>query len=186
MKAILTTCMIPVLTIIGPVGIGKSTCADAISDLLIDLYEIPHAVVDLDDVRRAQPTPKDDRFHMNLGFRNLAALWQNYQEVGAKCLIIPSVMENRAHLDKIRSSVPGADLFVVRLASSLKVNHERIRGREKTVDSLNWHLNRSTQLAQELSEKKLENVIVDTDGKQPSDIAHEIIDQWGVVERLLG
>ena len=175
---------VPILNIIGPVGIGKSTSADAISDILRDVYEIPHAVVDLDDIRRAHPAPEEDRFHMELGFKNLAAIWQNYQEVGAKCLIIPSVMENQAHLDKISMSVPGADLFVVRLVSSLEVNHERIRGREKTVDSLNWHLKRSTQLAKELSEKKLENVIVDTEGKQPSDIAQEIINKWGVVERF--
>lgn len=182
MRDNITNRTVPVLNIIGPVGIGKSTCADTISDILIDVYEIPHAVVDLDDVRRAHPAPKEDSFHMELGFRNLAAIWQNYQEAGAKCLIIPSVMENQAHLDKIRMSVPGADLFVVRLSSSLEVNHERIRGREKTVDSLNWHLNRSTQLAQELSEKKLENIIVDTEGKQPSDIAREIINKWRVVE----
>jgi len=173
---------IPVLIIIGPVGIGKSSTADAISELLGDEYTIPHAVVDLDDVRRAYPAPREDGFHMELGFINLGSIWKNYQAVGAKCLLIPSVMEKQEHFDKVRMSVPGADLFVVRLRASLEVNHARIRGREKTIESLNWHIQRSTFLAKDLEERKLENAIVDTDDKQPYDIAREIITKWGIIE----
>jgi hypothetical protein len=33
-----------------------------------------------------------------------------------------------------------------------------IRGREQTEGGLTWHLNRSTQLAKELAEKKLEHI----------------------------
>lgn len=174
--------IVPVLNIIGPVGIGKSSSADAISELLEYEYMVPHAVVDLDHVRRAYPATTQDPFNMELGFKNLAVVWKNYQDVGAKCLIVPSVMESREHLEKLRACVPGADIFVVRLVASLEVNHARIRGREKTVDSLNWHLQRSTQLAKELAEKKLEKVIIDTEGKQPSDIGREIIHKWGIAE----
>ncbi|SFD85055.1 hypothetical protein SAMN05216378_1731 [Paenibacillus catalpae] len=174
---------VPVLNIIGPVGIGKSSAADAISEMLEHDYALPHAVVDLDHVRRGFPAPSEDPFNMELGFKNLAAVWNNYRSIGAKCLIIPSVMESREHLDKMRLSIPGADIFVVRLVASLEVNHDRIRGREKTLDSLNWHLQRSTQLAEELSQKNLENVIVDTEGKLPTDIGREIILKWGIIER---
>lgn len=173
---------VPVLNIIGPVGIGKSTTADAISEMLTNEYTIPHAVVDLDHVRRAYPAPREDPFNMELGFKNLAAVWKNYQSVGALCLIVPSVMESKENLDEIRTSIPGADIFVVRLVASLEVNHARIRSREKTVDSLNWHLQRSTQLARELSEKKLENITVDTEGKGPTEIGREITAKWGIVE----
>ncbi|SEM79586.1 hypothetical protein [Paenibacillus sp. OV219] len=173
---------VPVLNIIGPVGIGKSSTADAISEFLEYDHALPHAVVDLDHVRRGFPPPKDDPFNKVLGFNNLAAVWNNYRSFGAKCLIIPSVMESDEDLNKIRLSVPGADLFLVRLVASLDVNHARIRGREKTVDSLNWHLKRSTQLAEELAVKKLEHVVVDTENKSPSEIAREIIRKWGIVE----
>ncbi|MBB3112404.1 hypothetical protein FHS18_004505 [Paenibacillus phyllosphaerae] len=173
---------VPVLNIIGPVGIGKSSAADAISETLEYDYSIPHAVVDLDHVRRSFPPPSEDPFNMELGFRNLAAVWSNYRAMGAKCLIIPSVMESNEHLDKIRLAVPGADVFVVRLVAPLEVNHARIRGREKTVASLNWHLQRSAQLAEELAKKQLEHIIVDTESKLPSDIGREIIRKWGIVE----
>lgn len=178
--------IIPVLNIIGPVGIGKSSVAFAISDIFQYDYDqvTPHALVDLDDVRRSYPAPEGDSFNMAMGFKNLAAVWKNYHEAGAKCLIIPSVMESPDDFDKIRAVVPGADIFVVRLVAPLHINHERIRGREKTEEGLNWHLNRSTQLAKELAEKKLEHIVIDTEGKQPDEIAREIVSQWGALDKL--
>ena len=177
--------IIPVLNIIGPVGIGKTSVAFAISDLFQYDYDevFPHAVIDLDDVRREWPAPKDDPFNMAVGFKNLAVVWKNYQEAGSKCLIIPSVMETPENFDEIRNAVPGADIFVVRLTAPLHINHERIRGRENTENGLKWHLDRSTQLAQELAEKKLEHITLETEGKQPNEIAKEIVEHWGVLER---
>ncbi|REE88513.1 adenylylsulfate kinase-like enzyme [Paenibacillus taihuensis] len=172
---------VPVLNIIGPVGIGKSSTANAISEVLEYDHAHLHAVVDLDHVRRGFPPPEDDPFNKELGFQNLASVWSNYRSFGAKCLIIPSVMESNEDLNKIRRAVPGADIFIVRLVASLDVNHARIRGREKSIDSLNWHLQRSTQLAEELAVKKLEHVVVDTENKSPNEIALEIIRKWGIV-----
>jgi adenylylsulfate kinase len=177
---------VPVLNIIGPVGIGKTSIAFAISDIFQYDYAkvLPHALIDLDDVRRAWPTPEGDPFNMAVGFKNLVAVWRNYQETGARCLIIPSVMESPEDFDSIRTAVPGADIFVVRLTAPLHVNHERIRGREKTEDDLKWHLDRSTQLAQELAEKKLEHMVVDTEDKQPKEIAQEIFEHWGILKQF--
>jgi adenylylsulfate kinase len=179
---------VSVLNIIGPVGIGKTSVAFAISDIFqYDRDEVfPHALIDLDDVRREWPAPEGDRFNMALGFKNLAAVWKNYQEAGAKCLIIPSVMESPDDFDKIRAAVPGADIFVVRLVAPLHVNHKRIRGREKTEDGITWHLERSTQLAKELEEKKLEHIVINTEGRQPDEIAREIAERWGVLSRHEG
>lgn len=170
---------VPILNIIGPVGIGKSSVADAISEILQE-NKVPHAIVDLDNIRRSYPYPEDDQFNMAIGFKNLAAIWANYSEAGARRLIIPNVMEHPEDFDKIRSAIPGAILFVVRLEAPIEVNHARIRGREKTPESLEWHLNRSTQLSQELREKQLEHIIMDTSSKTPRDIAEEIVAKWSV------
>lgn len=82
---------IPVLNIIGPVGIGKTSVAFAISDIFQYDYSqvLPHALIDLDDVRHAWPAPENDPFNMELGFKNLASVWRSYEEAGAKCLIYP-------------------------------------------------------------------------------------------------
>ena len=65
---------------------------------------------------------------MALGFRNLAAVWQNYRDAGARCLIIPSLLDSDDQAE-LRKAVPGADIYVVRLVAPLAVNHDRIRGR---------------------------------------------------------
>lgn len=173
---------IPVLIISGPVGIGKSSTAQAISDILEWDYAWPHAVADLDCIRSAFPRPADDPFNMTMAFKNLAAIWLNYREAGARCLIIPSVMEHSTDLDRVRDAVPGADIFMVRLTASLAVNHERIRRRETSAESLEWHLRRSTQLAEELAASKLENLTVDTAQKTVATVAREILGYWGIVE----
>jgi adenylylsulfate kinase len=177
---------VPVLNIIGPVGIGKSSVAYALSDAFQYNYGqvLPHAIIDLDDVRRLWPEPKDDPFNMVVGFKNLAAVWKNYEEAGAKCFIIPNTMEEEEHFEAIRTAIPGADLFVVRLEAPLEVNHARIREREETPESLAWHLNRSSQLSKELEEKKLEDILIGTQGKHPREIAQEIIVKWDIFNRL--
>lgn len=171
---------IPVLSIIGPVGIGKTSVAFAVSDIFNFDFEqpIPHSLIDLDDVRRSWPAPDYDRFNMALGFKNLHAVWQNYYQSGSRCLIIPSVMESPDDFESIRRAVPGAEIFVVRLEASLQINHQRIRARETTAKSLDWYLKRATQLAKELSEKKLEHLLIDTADKSPKVIAQEILTHW--------
>lgn len=174
------------LVINGPVGIGKSSAAEAVSRILAEKYALSHALVDLDDIRSAFPRPQNDPFHMSLGFKNLAAIWPNYREAGARCLIVPSVMEHASDLDQVRSAVPGALLFVVRLTASLKINHDRIRGRETGAESLVWHLNRSTQLAVELEASRLEDCIIETDQKTAVEVAREILGRWEVLDPAFG
>src|SRR4030081_1642446 len=97
--------IIPVLNIIGPVGIGKTSVAEAISKIFTYDQPTPHAIIDLDDVRRSYPAPQNDPFNMALGYKNLAAVWHNYAEAGARCVIIPNVTESQEHIDEIRRAI---------------------------------------------------------------------------------
>lgn len=168
---------VPVLVINGPVGIGKSSVAEAISRLLKQ-ESVAHAVVDLDYIRACYPAPGDDYFNMELGFRNLAAIWRNYHLAGAKCLIIPSVIETPKEMGKIKRAVPGAKIFMVRLTSSQSINNFRIKNRETNKDALEWHLARSAQLAKQLGISKLEDEVIYTEDKLPEDLASEILSLW--------
>lgn len=165
---------VAVLVISGPVGVGKTTVSDAISEILSSKL-IYHAVIDLDNLRYAFPRPSNDYFHSALGYKNLAAVWKNYKEVGATCVIIPNVMEERSEVEHIKKAIPGAHVIVVRLQVSLDIIHNRLRDREKSEKSLNWHLNRATQLHNQLAQAKIEDFIVDIDDKTPIAIAEEII-----------
>ncbi|HEU4966351.1 MAG TPA: adenylyl-sulfate kinase [Candidatus Saccharimonadales bacterium] len=54
-----TKSAIQVLIITGPVGVGKSSTAMAVSEILQD-RAISHAVVDMDYLRSAYPRPEHD------------------------------------------------------------------------------------------------------------------------------
>jgi len=70
------------LLITGTVGAGKTTVADSVGDLLV-LRSIPHAVVDLDQLRLSWPSPAGDRFNYAMEIRNLTSVTANYRQAGA-------------------------------------------------------------------------------------------------------
>ncbi len=64
---------IPVLVITGPVGVGKTTVAAALSELLAQA-RLAHAVIDLDWLRWCYPSPAHDPFQLELGIHNLTVV----------------------------------------------------------------------------------------------------------------
>ena len=168
---------IPVMVVTGPVGVGKTTIATEISALLADVG-ILHACVDMDGLRDAWPAPPDDRFNSALGLRNLAAIWRNFHEAGAERLILADVVEQRSDLDSYREAVPGADVLLVRLRASVATLQGRIERREAGVGR-DWHLHRAAELEAQMDRDALEDLLVETDGRSPDDIAREILARSG-------
>jgi len=161
------------LILTGSVGVGKSSVADAISDIL-SKKSVPNAVIDLDHLRRAYPKPTNDPFHMKLGYKNLASLWKNYKAVGITHLIVPNVVENKKELKQLKSAVLNSDIHVVHLKADIKTIHSRLRNRD-TGDSLKWHLDRAVVLTEQLEKSRVEDFTVDTKNKSVTKIAKEII-----------
>jgi hypothetical protein len=168
---------IPVLVLTGPVGVGKSTVAEEISDIL-RARRIAHALVDMDYLRRCYPRPEGDPHHTALGLRNLAAVWANYKEAGAERLIIVDIVETRLSIAGYRSAVPGADILVVRLNASLPAIHRRLEGRD-TGESLRWHLHRAGELLRHWQEQPVEDLLIETEGKEVGDVAREVLARTG-------
>lgn len=168
--------VIPVLVVIGPVEVGKTSVADAISEILSE-KSIHHAIIDLDNLRYAFPRPLTDWFHSALGYKNLASVWQNYKEVGVNCVVIPNVMEDREEIKHIEEAIPGAVVTVVRLTAPIETIHNRIKGREKSEKSLQWYLNRAEELSKQLADKHIEDFVVDTDNKTIQNVAKEILEK---------
>ncbi len=168
-----------VLVITGSVGVGKSSTADVISEILRK-RDVPHAVIDMDYLRYAFPRPADDPFHRTLGAKNLASVWKNYQSIGVRNIIIPNIVEDKADVDAIAKAIPGAKVFVVRLKASLDTIHNRLHERHHNRDSdnLNWHLDRADELTKQLESSKVEDFVVDTDDKPLREIAKEILVKW--------
>jgi predicted kinase len=169
----------PVLVLTGPVGVGKTTIAGALSELLAEIH-IPHALIDLDWLRWCYPSPPDDPFQMALGLRNLALLWPGYRAAGARRLILADVGESRAARDGYRAALPDAELTIVRLQASVPTLHRRLEQRESGA-SLAWHQLRAAELALLTERAAVEDLLVDTEDKAVPDIARTIFARigWG-------
>lgn len=168
---------IPVMVITGPVGVGKTTIAGDISTLLADAG-IPHACVDVDALRDAWPAPPGDRFNTALGLRNLAAIWRNFQAAGAERVVLADVVERRGDLDGYREAIPGAEVTLVRLRAPVATLQDRV-GKREAGAGRDWHLHRAAELAQQMDRDALEDILIETDGRAPQDIAREILARSG-------
>jgi adenylylsulfate kinase-like enzyme len=163
---------IPVLVLTGPVGVGKTTVAQAISDLLSE-RGLSHAVIDQDWLRWCLPSPPHDPFQIALGLKNLAAVCANYRAAGAERLIIADVVETQADRESYRAAVPGATLTIVRLRAALPTLHARLARRDAGA-SLEWHRHRAAELALLMERNAIGDLTIDTEGNSASDVAREI------------
>jgi len=164
---------IPVLIVTGPVGAGKTTVAAAISAEL-ERREVAHAWVDIDQLAQCYPRPVDDPFHGRLTMRNLADVCRNFIAAGAGRLILPYVIEDAAGRAAIAAAVSGGEVTVVRLTVRPETVAARLRGRESG-ESLEWHLRRAPELTAIMERKGIGDLIIETDGRTPEDLASEIL-----------
>lgn len=164
---------IPVMLITGPVGAGKTTVAAQVSELL-ESAEMAHAFVDIDSLRWSYPSPAHDRFRTELAMKNLAAIWPNFLSAGATRLVLADVLESREDLAQYRTAIPGADILVVRLQATLDTLLTRLRLREIGA-GLDWHLQRAAVLSKQMDCDKVEDMLVNTEGKSVNAVAREIL-----------
>lgn len=165
---------VPTVIVTGPVGVGKTSTARAIADRL-RAAGVPHAMIDLDAIVECYPAPQDDPFNFRLAMKNLAALWSNFHAAGARYLVLNWVVEARDELEAYRDAVPGAEIRVARLRAPQSTIRARIHRRAGDED-VTWELNRARQLAQEMDETALEDLLVETDGRAADEVARTILD----------
>jgi adenylylsulfate kinase len=168
---------VPTLVITGPVGVGKTGVAAAISDVLT-ARSVAHAKVDLDALRAVYPRPPEDPFHAHLGLRNLAAVWANARAAGAGRLVLADVVESRADVEGYKIAVPGATVQVVRLRAAIATIWARLDGRE-TGESLEWHRQRAVVLAAQMDRDRIEDLLVDNEGRSLDAVAQDILERAG-------
>jgi len=101
----------------GTVGAGKTTTANEIGTRL-QRRRIPHAIIDLDSLRNAWPSPPDDRFNLELELQNLAAVATNFRDAGAEILLVAGVLEDAAVRARYEAAL-GVPITVCRLVVSV-------------------------------------------------------------------
>jgi adenylylsulfate kinase len=161
------------LLVTGTVGVGKSVTANMLGSLL-QARLVPHAVIDLDEIRRRWPAPPDDPFDFELELRNLQPMATNYLAAGARRLVMAGVCESRKDRDRLAAAV-GVPLVVCRLRVPLAVMQSRLRQRHAADPAgLAWHMARAGQLDSILDAADIADVELSTDDRTVPEIAAEV------------
>jgi hypothetical protein len=160
----------------GTVGAGKTTTAGALGDLLA-ARGVPHAVVDVDELRRLWPSPDGDPFQQAVALRNVAALARNYRDAGATRLVLAGVVETARDLADLRAVIEPWRLLACRLVVEPAVAAGRLRERHATDPAewaLGWHLERSPVLAAVLDRAGIDDAIVAVEDLAPAAVAEQV------------
>ena len=159
-----------VIVIGGRSGVGKSTVAFAMHDLL-SAREIQHAVIEGDCLDLAYPAP----WNHHLAEQNLTAMWINYRTLGYHRLIYTntvSILETDALISAIGQV---SAVTSVLLQASNATAATRLGQREHGA-SLQAHIERSTAAATRLElEAADETHRINTDGQTPTALAQQIL-----------
>ena len=162
------------LLITGTVGVGKTTVAEAVGDLLA-VRGVPHAVVDLDQLSRCWPPPAGDRFNRAMELRNLRSVTANYRAAGALRLVLAGVIEQRSHLQDYERALD-CSISIVRLRADPHVLADRLRDRHRNdPDGLAWHLSRAPELTAVLDLAGVADTEVDTTGRPIPKVAADVL-----------
>lgn len=164
------------LVIGGASGVGKSSAAFALHDLLA-ARDVRHAVLEGDALDLAHPAPWQE----GMALRNLAAIWANYRELGHRRLIYTntvSVLESAA-LAEAMGDRPR--ITAVLLQAGRGTIDARLATREQG-RSLDAHAERSRSAAVRL-EVEADPAVhrIDTEGCTPDEVARKIdaLLDWG-------
>ncbi|MCA9836408.1 MAG: AAA family ATPase [Trueperaceae bacterium] len=164
--------MLPVIVITGPVGVGKSTVARALSEKL-EHQNISHALIDMDWLRWLYPAKPEDRFRVKLGHKNLACLAENYRAEGAKLLLLADVLESSEDYRAYLEAIPAARLTVVRLKADIATIHKRLRDRE-SAETLSWYKARALELSDLMEARQIGDMVVDSADMTASQISEVV------------
>ncbi|TFE31016.1 hypothetical protein E0F15_11050 [Frankia sp. B2] len=169
---------VPLMIVTGPSGSGKTTTCWEIREILRN-KEVPHALIDLDNIRWCHVPGALDRYNRALVLENLAALWRNFWNAGATHLVLSGVVETKAELVGIEGAVRDAQTQVFRLHVTDQELERRIRQRERGL-GLDRNLARARELARTMADNGIGDRVVDAD-RDLTEIAQEIVDLSGWV-----
>ncbi|WP_030675330.1 hypothetical protein [Streptomyces rimosus] len=171
--------MTKVLVLCGAAGVGKSTTAYEISHQL-GRADIPHAVIDTDQLDQVHPWPPPGLAPDELSRRNLAAVWTNLAEVGHTRLILTGVFVTlERELTWIADAVPGADITAVRLTADVPTLEHRVRRREIGSEAAG-QLTRTLRQYADLRRRPEPpgTTVIDTTGRTVVSVAAEVVGVW--------
>jgi hypothetical protein len=176
-----------VLLVCGVSGVGKSTVGWQVYDR-IRTSGTHAAFVDLEQIGFHRPAPADHR----LKAANLAALWSTYHRAGARRMVVGGEVETTQALRTYAAALPAARLTVYRLDAGADTLRERILRRGRGVGAIDLAgdplIGRPESALREVADRAAAqareragvcDVLLDTDGREVSDLVDEIVRHQG-------
>ena len=164
---------VPIALISGPVGVGKSTVGDELTEIL-ESKGIAHTFIDFDYLRYTYPRANDDKWGNKLAFKNLKDIWSNCSQVGSLNLIISSVVEDYSFIEQLQKVVPECQVTTFQLSADVDTLQSRVRQRE-IGSGLDWHVKRAAELAEILDREDIPcDYRVQTNGRTVIEVARDI------------
>lgn len=116
---------IEILVLNGSPGSGKTTTANAVSELLRK-KEIHHVVIDFDELGRIYPETNS-----NVQWENLRSVCMNYLKVpGLKRLVIPVTIDSEEILETLKNCAPNTNWIICELVADKEILIKRVTERE--------------------------------------------------------
>jgi DNA polymerase III delta prime subunit len=160
---------VPLLLIIGPPGVGKSSAAREMSRLLED-GRIGCAYVDRDDFGVDGLLDEDPLV-------GLQQMLPSRVAEGAERLVVAWRIGSDAELSRFRASLPWAQITVCRLHAGIKELLDRIAGGEQSF--LRLHLqSMALEMAPRLARQASEDILIATDDASPQLVAIRALRRW--------
>jgi hypothetical protein len=163
---------VPLLLIIGPPSVGKSSAARQLSRLLEE-SRIGCSYVDRDDFGVDGLLDADPLV-------DLQQMLSSFVAGGAKRLVVAWRIESDAELSRFRASLPWAQITVCRLHAGMEALLDRIAGGEQSF--LQLHLqSMALEMAPRLERQASEDILLATDDASPQLVAVRALRQWMAV-----
>jgi hypothetical protein len=160
---------VPLLLIIGPPSVGKSSAARQLSGLLED-GRIACACVDRDDFGVDGLLDEDPLVDLQQMLPSCVA-------GGAERLVVAWRIESDAELSRFRESLPWAQITVCRLQAGTDALLNRIAAGEQSF--LRLHLqSMALEMAPRLERQASEDILLTTDDASPRLVAVRALRQW--------
>jgi len=162
-----------VLFVGGRSGVGKSSAAEALHDLLVEA-DVSHAVVEGDLLDLAHPAPHLAHPAAHLAERNLAAMWAAYRELGHHRLVVTNTVSvlRTAELAAAMGDDPLVTAVLLRASDTTTAARLARRAGGAVPQAQLAH---STATAGRLDTAVADTVTrVDTDGRTPQEVAREL------------
>ncbi|RJO75143.1 hypothetical protein D5S18_17395 [Nocardia panacis] len=154
----------------GSVGVEKPTVVDALGESEVE-EGVPHAVIDLDQIRRCWPAPENDPFQLGVELRNLAATVGNYGDAGAEQIVV----EELGVVERYREANQARGMLLCRLVIDPRLAERRLQARHVgDPEGLEWHSRRHREPADILAGAGFEELVLNVGTRTPRELAAEI------------